>query len=197
MLKSAGDLHPSHLTISHLVLTVASFIKNTKEAVVHVDRTKVLPLRRKLIPTFNINEQNFYLNGKAFCLRRKPLTERLLSAFLAAPGLPQSKNKLMDLIYFSYNPHKKSERFQKILRHNLNKLVSRARLQLDETYNKPEKWIDFLVYDAGLDGWSLYRLRNGYIAHHAGTLPIAKVGGRDARATEPDLLPGVDDQKAG
>lgn len=118
-----------------------------------------------LIPSFSLKGRCFYINNTVIELRGMPMTVRLIRAFLSSKQSYLKRNDLLSYVYEEFRPEEKTPRFNGFLKQNLTKLISRARIKLENHFNEPDNpWIEFFIYNGDDDSWSFFRLRNEYIA---------------------------------
>lgn len=130
------------------------------------------PLQR-ILPEFRLIEDHLLCDEVALDLSRRPLTKKLVAAFLDRPDQFLNRQELVDIVYSNFGPETKSRRFNEALKQNITKMVSRARALAELRFNQgQEPWIEMFVYIQEEEGWCFFRLKNQYIARRECNLKL-------------------------
>jgi hypothetical protein len=117
-----------------------------------------------ILPKFTMADDMLYCDGRTLDLTRRPLTRKLIRAFLARPEQFISRKELVDIVYGNFDIANKSTRFSDALKQNITKMVSRVRALTEDAFNRPGiPWIEMFVYIPDEEGWCFYRLKNSYL----------------------------------
>lgn len=117
----------------------------------------------RVLPRVKLCGSTLWCEDEPLSLERKPLTKKLFEAFLRAPEKPLSRE---DLAYYIYNETfrpVRSTRYWNALSQNVVKLVSRARQLAEEAFCGENMWMEWFVYNADRETWSLFRLSHSYL----------------------------------
>jgi len=114
--------------------------------------------------TIRYLDGNMIINGKIFSLVHKPLTGKLLQAFLASEDLTLTRQELIQKVYLDESrlehTSQVSDRLLESLYQNSLKLLSRARVSFSKVFT-PDFFgfdVEWFVYDAKKQIWKLYRV---------------------------------------
>jgi hypothetical protein len=110
--------------------------------------------------SFTMTNAEITCNGIPLKLKNKPLTFKLIAAFVNHELMAISKSDLMNLVYNQSDYEDRSDRFKLAMQQNLIKLISRSR-KLMATAIQPiyQGKVDWFWYDGLRETWHFYRLR--------------------------------------
>lgn len=124
-----------------------------------------------LLPKAKIVGTRFVFGECEIDLVKKPLTLKVFQSFLDSPQWSRSKDELVEQIYGRLSRRTNQVRFSAALRHNVIKLVSRARALADREFNKGSIRYEWFTYDPRKERWQLYHIateslrRRIYLVH--------------------------------
>lgn len=146
--------------LDHLVREISGLISEL-ESEVNILSTGKFPDKKIYIRCV---DDNLIINGKIYSLVHKPLTRKLLQAFLSSDSLSLTKQELIQQVYLdesSLGPSfPVSARFAESLYQNSLKLLSRARVSFSKVFTSDFFGfdVDWFVYDSKRQTWKLYRV---------------------------------------
>lgn len=102
-------------------------------------------------------------DGHRLDLARKPKALALFRAFLEAPEMFLSSDKLLESLYGAGVWRKRSRRYRGSCHESMVKLLSRARIAATRAFGGPkELGLEWIAFNPSLKGWHLYRLSHPY-----------------------------------
>ena len=123
--------------------------------------------RSSILPKFRVVGRNIYCGDYKVHTDRKPLTLELFKIFLEEPLRPHAREYLIYRIYHIEIEACRSEEYRRTVVNNIVKLVSRARVQIEEaTKGTVFDQIQWFSYDKVTAKWRFMSINPEYIIEY-------------------------------
>ncbi len=120
----------------------------------------------RILPNIEFLDSHLMVNNTRIDLGRKKTLRSLIHAFQKQPNSTLSTNNLALQVYGCQDLSERSKRYQKSMQARVTRLVSRARVYINNQIPQAEgePWIEFFQYRSSYDDYVFFCLTNSYLA---------------------------------